>query len=259
MRAARGIEIISGATMTKFAAVFQRHATPGAMPAVAVTFDFGQTLCDLDTAMLARRLSERGVTASAARLEDAVTEAWRAYDGAIGRGLGGHPWKIFMARLLQISGVDEPARGTAVDWLWTEQPSKNLWRRPIAGMIELCRELHARAVPVGVVSNSEGRLAELIDEIGWGGAFAVVADSGVLGIEKPDAAIFGWAAERLGVPLARIVHIGDSWGADVEGAMRAGLRAIWFRARAARPLPPGVVRADDASEVRAALTAWGVG
>jgi putative hydrolase of the HAD superfamily len=228
------------------------------MPVHAVTFDFGQTLCDLDAVMLARRLAERGIEASADRLEGAVTEAWRAYDAAIAAGFGGHPWKVFMGSLLETARVEEQARTAAVDWLWTEQPKKNLWRRPIAGMIELCRALRDSGVPVGVVSNSEGRLAELIEEIGWGGVFAVVADSGKLGIEKPDPAIFAWTAEQLGVPLAGIVHVGDSWGADVDGAVRAGLRAIWFRARARKPLPAGVVRADTAEDVGAALSAWGV-
>ena len=40
----------------------------------AVTFDFGQTLAELDTSMLASRLAERGVTASVAELEHTVGE-----------------------------------------------------------------------------------------------------------------------------------------------------------------------------------------
>jgi putative hydrolase of the HAD superfamily len=110
---------------------------------------------------------------------------------------------------------------------------------------------------VGVISNSEGRLAELIAEVGWADDFAVVADSGRLGMEKPDSPIFRWTAERLGVPLDRIAHVGDSWGADVEGARRAGMPAIWFRGLSPRPLPPEVRRAEEAAEVRAALVEWG--
>jgi putative hydrolase of the HAD superfamily len=234
-------------------------------PPSAVTFDFGQTLCDLDTAMLSRRLAERGIAAPAERLEDSVAEGWRAYDAAIAAGLGGHPWKTFMTHLLEHAvaapDVSAPALGEAVDWLWTEQPRHNLWRRPIAGMIDLCRDLRRSGLPVGVISNSEGRLAELIAEIGWGDDFLVIADSGRLGIEKPDPAIFHWAAERLGAPAERIVHVGDSWGADVEGARRVGMMAIWFRPRVARAKggeDGRTRRADDAGEVRAVLEGWGV-
>ncbi len=230
---------------------------PDRPPAAAVTFDFGQTLCDLDGAMLARRLAERGLAATPERLEASVTEAWRAYDAAILAGLGGHPWQTFMARLLASAGVAAEAIDDTTAWLWSEQPRHNLWRLPIAGMIELCRDLRGAGMPVGVLSNSEGRLAELVAEIGWEGDFAVIADSGRLGMEKPDTPIFTWTAERLGVPLERTIHVGDSWGADVDGALRAGMRAVWFRARASRPLPPEVRRAEDALEVRAALVAWG--
>lgn len=229
-------------------------------PPVAVTFDFGQTLCDIDTEMLARRLAERGVRAAPGDLEQAVDGAWRAYDAAIHAGFGGHPWKILMRELLSRAGVAGDALGDAVDWLWTEQPRQNLWRRPIPGMLELVLDLRRAGIAIGVISNSEGRLAELIDEIGWFSHFDAVADSGVLGMEKPGPEIFAWTAERLGAPLARIVHVGDSYAADVEGALGAGMRAVWFRPRA---LPQGTTstaaaRAPDAAAARAALAALGL-
>jgi putative hydrolase of the HAD superfamily len=127
-------------------------------------------------------------------------------------------------------------------------------------MIDVVRALRAAGVPVGIVSNSEGKLAELAAEIGWEKEFLFVADSGKLGIEKPDPAIFLWAAERLAVPAAQVVHIGDSWAADVEGALRAGMRAVWFQPSGggARTLPAAAQRATDAAGVRAALRAWGL-
>jgi putative hydrolase of the HAD superfamily len=126
-------------------------------------------------------------------------------------------------------------------------------------MIELVRALRGRGVPVGVVSNSEGRLAELIAEIGWGEEFLCVADSGKLGIEKPDPAIFHLAAEALGVAAAAVIHVGDSFGADVRGALGAGLQAVWFRGRGAPALPEGVRRAEDAPGLAAALREMGLG
>jgi putative hydrolase of the HAD superfamily len=231
-------------------------------PATAVTFDFGQTLAELDTGMLSSRLAERGIAASPERLEGAVEEAWRAYNEAVHQGLGGHPWKVLMRRLLSGSGVDPDAVDGAVDWLWAEQPRKNLWRRPVPGMIELVAELRRAAVPVGVLSNSEGRLAELAEELGWTAHFLVIADSGRLGFEKPGKEIFAWTAERMGVSLAQVVHIGDSLAADVEGALAAGMRAVWFKgdlARAARlAAPDRIAVCDSADEVRRALRMFGV-
>ena len=226
--------------------------------ATAVTFDFGQTLCELDTAMLSRRLAERGLDVAEVHLDAALPTALRAYDAGIRRGLGGHPWKVLMSELLAHAGAPALHLEATVDWLWTEQPAQNLWRRPIAGMIEIASALRARAIPVGVISNSEGRLAELAAEIGWGDRFQVIADSGALGLEKPGAAIFAWTAKALGVPMDTIVHIGDSFAADVEGAVNAGLHAIWFAAKPGVPLPSRAHAASNAIEVRRALAAIGI-
>jgi hypothetical protein len=87
-----------------------------------------------------------------------------------------------MATLLRGAGVADVA--PIVAWLWDEQPRTNLWRAQVPGMVELARELAGRGVAVAVLSSSEGRLAELLAEIGVVDAFAAVIDSGRVGIEK---------------------------------------------------------------------------
>ena len=223
-----------------------------------MTFDAGQTLVELDTAMLEGRLGERGWSVGAAALDAAAPAAWARYDDGVAAGAD-RPWCVFMDALLAAAAPGDPAaRARVVAWLWDEQPRVNLWRRPVAGMIAIADELRAAGVPVGVVSNSEGALAELMAEIGWAGRFDAIADSGRLGIEKPDPRIFGWAAARLGVDPAAIVHVGDSHPADVVGALAAGARAIWFGRAVAATGDPRVAIARDAGEVRAALRRLGV-
>lgn len=223
---------------------------------LAVTFDFGQTLADLDVEMLARRIAEKEVIVRHEALERGVAPAWIAYNEAVLRGLGGHPWKILMRRLLSEAAVEEGSIESLVDWLWSEQPHKNLWRRPVPGMIEIVVELRRAGIPVGVVSNSEGRLAELAGELGWLDHFDAFADSGKLAMEKPGREIFDWTAARLNVPAETIVHVGDSFAADVEGALRAGLRAIWFRGERERAVDPRMTVCADAEELRATLIEW---
>lgn len=229
-------------------------------PPLAVTFDFGQTLASFDTVLASARLAECGVRAEPDHLEAALPHAWKTYNNAIRQGLGGHPWKILMRALLDQAAPTAAADALthAVDFLWDQQPIKNLWRRPIPGMIELVDELIAAQVKVAVVSNSEGRLAELIAEMGWSNRFNIVADSGKIGVQKPDRAIFAWAADRLQVPLERIVHIGDSYAADIEGALAAGMMAIWFDPAAKEPVPPRCQTAHDAPTTRAALKTFGL-
>lgn len=231
-----------------------------ALPPLAVTFDFGQTLASFDTVLASARLAECNVHADPEHLEQALPLAWKTYNDAIRQGLGGHPWKILMRTLIERAAPSASADAIthAVDFLWDQQPVKNLWRCPIPGMIDLVDDLIAAQIKVAIVSNSEGRLAELIDEMGWSNRFAIVADSGKLGIQKPDRAIFAWTAQHLAVPLERIVHIGDSFAADVQGALDAGMSAIWFDPAAKEPAPARCQIAHDARTTRDALERFGL-
>jgi FMN phosphatase YigB (HAD superfamily) len=122
------------------------------------------------------------------------------------------------------------------------------------------------------LSNSEGHLADLLEEIALAPLFDAIMDSGRIGIAKPDPRIFALTLEELHVVLASrakpaslhsgpdiVVHVGDSWAADVEGALASGWRAIWYRSRAsAADGDDRVPIARNADETRAALKAFGV-
>jgi len=232
----------------------------------AVTFDFGQTLAELDHDFLMRRAHGFGAELDPVASHAATVSAWHAYGAA--KSLGhARAWQAMMLEILRGGNVRK-IRAEAADptyaekiaqLLWDAQPTHNLWRKPIAGMFELCAELGAQQVPVGIISNSEGHLAELVEELGYRALFAVVIDSGRVGVDKPNPRIFELAAEALGVPLSEIVHVGDAWEADVLGARAAGARGIWFAPTDDRALPEGVVACRDAHELRQALRDFGVG
>lgn len=115
-------------------------------------------------------------------------------------------------------------------------------RRPIDGALDLLRALDGR-VRIGIVSNN--LLDEQRDKLEFCG-FAPFVDALIVsdefGISKPDPALFHIALERLGVSAGDAVMIGDSWAADIVGATRAGVRAIWYNpARRPAPSEPGGV------------------
>ena len=226
------------------------------MPTRIVTFDAGQTLVELDLDFLSTRVGSRGVTADASALRAAEPAAWQHYDALVEAGELDHPalWRALMTRLLTGAAARGDV-GAAVEWLYAQQPVANLFRRPIAGMVELARELAASGARVAVLSNSEGGLAELLAEIGIADAFELIVDSTRVGLAKPDPRIFELVLAHVGVAAAdaACVHIGDSWAADVVGALGVGWRAVWFGRHARAVADSRVSVARDAAEVARAV------
>ena len=226
------------------------------MPKSVVTFDIGQTLVDLDLDFLAMRLGQRGVAATTNALGAALPAAWQHYDALTESGAS-HPWHELMQSLLTGAGVTDPE--PHVQWLYEQQATANLWRKPIPAMVDIVRELRGKGVALAALSNSEGHLAELLAEIELAPLFDTIIDSGRVGVAKPDPRIFAITLEQLGITPEVVVHVGDSWAADVEGALAAGWNAIWYRSRpSAGKHDPRVPVATNAAETRAALSSFGV-
>ena len=80
-------------------------------------------------------------------------------------------------------------------------------------------------VPLGVISNFDGRLHAILDAL-LPGIFTVIALPGNSGFQKPQAGIFTYAAAQLDVSPAHILHLGDNEIDDVEAAHAAGMHAL---------------------------------
>ncbi|HEU4850671.1 MAG TPA: HAD family hydrolase [Telluria sp.] len=79
-------------------------------------------------------------------------------------------------------------------------------------------------VLVGAVTNGNADLAA----IGLSEHFKVAVAAHQLGCMKPDAAIFHAACRELGVAPEDAVYVGNDVLLDVQGAQRAGMRAVWM-------------------------------
>jgi REG-2-like HAD superfamily hydrolase len=142
------------------------------------------------------------------------------------RGLRTTPdWRAYWARVVADStGCDTPA---LLDALYEYFATPAAWR--LADGAEACaRAFRTAGGKVVVVSNWDTRLRGLLEAMGataWTDAIVV---SGEEGVEKPDAEIFHRACRRIGLPPAQVVHVGDSYTADVVGARAIGMQALWF-------------------------------
>ncbi|MGZ8612770.1 MAG: HAD family hydrolase [Actinomycetota bacterium] len=89
----------------------------------------------------------------------------------------------------------------------------------------LDRLRHA-GLELGVVSNFEAWLEQLLEELGVIGYFDVRVISGVEGMEKPDPRIFRLAMDRAGVRPEGSVYVGDNPEFDVGPAAAVGMLPV---------------------------------
>ncbi|MFO1406253.1 MAG: HAD family hydrolase [Steroidobacteraceae bacterium] len=85
------------------------------------------------------------------------------------------------------------------------------------------------------LSNGNADLAA----IGIADRFEAALAAREAGCLKPDPRIFRQLIDRAGLDPATVLHVGDDPDADVEGARRAGLAAVWVN-RAGRAWPDGI-------------------
>jgi putative hydrolase of the HAD superfamily len=99
----------------------------------------------------------------------------------------------------------------------------------------------AAGLALVVASNWDISLHDVLARTGLRELLDAVATSAEVGASKPDARLFEVALELVGAAPDQAIHVGDSLAADVEGALGAGLHAVWLRrAQEAGEAPPGV-------------------
>jgi putative hydrolase of the HAD superfamily len=115
--------------------------------------------------------------------------------------------------------------------------------------------------PVALVTNGASCLQrEKLAASGLGDSFDIVVVSGEFGVGKPDASIFRHALSQLGSDARGAVMVGDSLARDVDGALAAGLGAVWVN-RFGSPRPAhraDLVEVSTLSDLPAVLGDHGV-
>jgi putative hydrolase of the HAD superfamily len=148
-------------------------------------------------------------------------------------GDGSNLWHAYNRAYASVCGVPADRLDEGTETLLAEFRRGDVWIRQIPGAREALRALSDRGLRLAVVSNADGTVEEQLRldgtcQVGPGAGVEVdaVLDSGVVGISKPDPAIFHLALERLDVAAERTIHVGDTPAADVVGALAAGVRPV---------------------------------
>lgn len=196
----------------------------------AILFDAGGILVLPDPTVLGPLLAYYGGDPSIDTHRRAHYAAMAAKSLA---GSGETVWDEYDVAYVRAVGVAEPDVPTATVVL-SRTRNAHLWRWPIPESVAALHALVAADVPIGVVSNASGQIEEVLRRSGVcqtgdgdGACVRVVIDSHVVGIAKPDPAIFEPALVHFdGAPRHRIAYVGDSITMDVAGARAAGLHPI---------------------------------
>jgi putative hydrolase of the HAD superfamily len=95
--------------------------------------------------------------------------------------------------------------------------------------------LQERGYRLGIISNAadDADVQTLIDEANIRLYFDFIISSAALGIRKPDERIFQNALNRWRLKPQQVAMVGDTLEADILGARRADIFAIWITRRAA--------------------------
>ncbi len=118
------------------------------------------------------------------------------------------------------------------------------------------KDLRARGYRLGVISNFDSRLPDVLWNLGVDRYFERVFYSWQIGIAKPDAGIFRHALESVGVSPSQAVHIGDSLEEDAAGAQAAGLHAILLDRTGIPGSSERFLRARSLTEARSLILEW---
>jgi epoxide hydrolase-like predicted phosphatase len=79
-----------------------------------------------------------------------------------------------------------------------------------------------------LLSNASPQLQDLLDELGATAVFDVIVISGLVGVQKPDPAIYHLVLERLSLPPNETVFV-DDFIENIHGARAVGMRTLHFR------------------------------
>ena len=234
-------------------------------PVSAILLDAGGVLVFPQPDLLRPPLQALGVSPDVAAFERAHYQAMLIQDVATVPPAPGTWWREYLVGYFAGCGVaEDQCRELAAEVALATVGET--WTHVGTGAMAGLRALAALGLPMGVVSNSDGTVQAALSRLGVcyapdapdkagstaditagstaditaGVPVGVVVDSAVVGVAKPDPAIFGIALDALGVPASgTVLHVGDSLRYDVAGALAAGLEPVHLDPHGFCPAPNG--------------------
>jgi HAD superfamily hydrolase (TIGR01509 family) len=195
-------------------------------PLKAIFFDVGNTLLFPDRRHILAPLHQRNLNPSLDHWHAIARKTKKEFDAILEHdGKADHSfWYLFYSHLLQDLGISDDALRN--DLVSATRVSAN-WCDILPGTRESLLRLGQR-FPLAVISNADGKIANVLKRCGIVDCFRTITDSGLVGYEKPHPAIFEDALRGMDVAAEQSLYVGDMYSIDYVGATGAGMQAILF-------------------------------
>ena len=215
-----------------------------------IFFDVGNTLLFPNRERIHEPLAGGGVALDPAHLRDLERRIKNQFDSLmITDGNHDHGfWRMYYTQLFAEIGLNnDPLR----DRLVSKIRDSGNWDQIRPGTRDELRQIASR-YRIGVISNADGRIENVLHRCGIADCFLSITDSGLVGYEKPHPEIFRRALETLNARPEESLYVGDVYSVDYLGATQAGMQAVLMDVPGAYT-EKGVERVESLPELSALL------
>jgi FMN phosphatase YigB (HAD superfamily) len=214
-----------------------------------IYFDVGNTLLFPNRERIHAPLAPRGFTPDAELLRDLERKTKNQFDARMVQGGNtDHSfWWMFYSQLLAEIGLNDDALR---DQLVSSIRQSANWDVIPSGTREQLQRIGTR-YQIGVISNADGKIADVLRRCNIADCFRTITDSGLIGYEKPHPEIFRQALSQMNAKAEESLYVGDLYSVDYLGATGAGMQAVLMDV-------PGAYRDRDVPRVESLeeFTKW---
>lgn len=113
---------------------------------------------------------------------------------------------------------------------------------------QVLEHLKQAGYPMVLVSNFYGNINQVLKDAGIDGYFKNVIESAVVGVRKPNPAIFALGVCALDLPASQVLVVGDTYSKDIMPAYKLGCCTLWIKGlqweekQVDESIPDGIIR-----------------
>ncbi len=113
---------------------------------------------------------------------------------------------------------------------------------------QVLEHLKQAGYPMVLVSNFYGNINQVLKDAEIDGYFKEVIESAVVGVRKPNPAIFALGVYALELPASQVLVVGDTYGKDIIPAHKLGCHTLWIKGlqweekQVDESIPDGIIR-----------------